>query len=166
MNRLLAELVGVLLAALAIIGGYFYGQHIGEKNGYAKRDTETAIQIAKLNAENQQKTNSLVQQIADKDAQLQKEKDDAKKEIAKRDTAIATGKLQLYVRTKAASNTTCPNAPTPSGSDTATAQLDPAFAQSLVAVTDDGDQAIRKLNACIAVYNQVRGMINGSSSTR
>jgi prophage endopeptidase len=166
MNRLLAEIVGALLATLTVIGGYFYGQHVGEKHGYDKRDTETAIQIAKLNAENQQKTNSLVQQIADKDAQLQKEKDDAKKEIAKRDTAIATGKLQLYVRTKATANTTCPNAPTTSGPDTATAQLDPAFAQSLVAITDDGDQAIRKLNACVAVYNQVRGMINGNPTTR
>jgi prophage endopeptidase len=153
-------LIGILIGILALGGVYEYGHH----EGYAERDAETVIQVAKLNAENQQKTNSLVQQVADKDAELQKEKDDAKKQIAKRDADIATGKLRLYVKT--ASNTTCPSPSTSSGSDTATAQLDPAFAQSLVSVTDDGDKAIRKLNACIAVYNQVRDMINGSTNTR
>ena len=156
MNYIFAFLISVL-----IIGGtYEYGHH----QGYSERDAEVSVQIAKLNAENQQKTNTLVQQISDKDAELQKEKSNAKKEIAKRDADIASGKLQLYVKTTPNSN--CSNAPAPSGPDTATAQLDPAFAQSLVAVTDDGDTAIRKLNACIATYNQVKDMINGSTTTR
>ena len=156
MNYIFAFLISVL-----IIGGtYEYGHH----QGYSERDAEVSVQIAKLNAENQQKTNTLVQQISDKDAELQKEKSNAKKEIAKRDADIASGKLQLYVKTTPNSN--CSNAPAPSGPDTATAQLDPAFAQSLVAVTDDGDTAIRKLNACIATYNQVRTMINGFPNSR
>ena len=157
MNYIFAFLISVL-----IIGGtYEYGHH----QGYAERDAETAIQIAKLNAENAQKTNTLVQQISDKDAELQKEKTNAKKEIAKRDADIATGKLQLFIKTKAP---VCPpaNAPATGGLDTATAQLDPAFAQSIVTITDDGDNAIRKLNACIATYNQVKDMINGSTTTR
>jgi prophage endopeptidase len=153
-------LIGILLGILALGGVYEYGHH----EGYAERDAETAIQIAKINADNQQKTNSLVQQVADKDAELQKEKDDAKKQIAKRDADIATGKLRLYVKT--VGNTTCPDAPTSSGSDTATAQLDPKTAQSLVAITDEGDTAIRKLNACIATYQTVRNMINGSADPR
>ena len=69
------------LMSIVIIGGtYEYGHH----QGYAERDAETAIQIAKLNAENAEKTNTLVQQVSDKDAELQKEKQNAKKEIAKR----------------------------------------------------------------------------------
>ena len=44
MNYIFAFLISVL-----IIGGtYEYGHH----QGYAERDAETAIQIAKLNAEN------------------------------------------------------------------------------------------------------------------
>lgn len=35
---------------------------------------------------------------------------------------------------------------------TTTAQLDPAVASNLVQLTDTGDQAIRRLNACIAAY--------------
>ena len=156
MNRLFAEIIGLLLAIIAIIGGYFYGQHIGDKNGYARRDTETLVQIAKLNAENQQKTDSLVQQMNDKEDELQKVKEDAKKQIAKLNADIATGKLQLYVKVKPTSNCSSPNAPTPSRPDTATAQLDPTFAQSIVSITEDGDKAIRQLNSCIDAYNAVR----------
>lgn len=156
MNYIFAFLISVL-----IIGGtYEYGHH----QGYAERDAETAVQIAKLNAENAQKTNTLVQQISDKDAELQKEKTNAKKEIAKRDADIATGKLQLYVKT--APNSSCSNAPSTSGSDPSYARIDPAFAESLVRITDDGDSAIRKLNACLQIYNQVRTMINGFPNPR
>jgi prophage endopeptidase len=151
MNYIFAFLISVL-----VIGGtYEYGHH----QGYSERDAEVSVQIAKLNAENQQKTNTLVQQVADKDAELQKEKSNAKKEIAKRDADIASGKLRLYVKT--ASNPNCSNASNTPGLDTSNAQLDATFAQSIVRITDDGDSAIRKLNACIAVYNQVREMING-----
>ena len=103
--------------------------------------------------------------IADLSTQLSKAQDDAKKQNAKRDSDIATGKLQLYIKTK---TPVCPstNAHSTSGSDTSTAQLDPTFAQSIVSITDDGDQAIRKLNACIATYNQVKELINGSPTTR
>ena len=151
MNYIFAFLISVL-----IIGGtYEYGHH----QGYSERDAEVSVQIAKLNAENQQKTNTLVQQISDKDAELQKEKSNAKKEIAKRDADIASGKLQLYVKTTPNSN--CSNAPTTSGFDSNEAVLDPGVATAIVSITDKGDEGIRKLNACIAIYNQVREMING-----
>ena len=147
---------------MAIIGGYFLGEHLGDEHGYARRDAETAIQIAKLNAENQQKTNSLVQQMSDKEDELQKVKEDAKKQIAKLNADITTGKLQLYVRTKATANTSCPNAPTTSGPDTSTAQLDPEFAATLTAITDRGDQAIVQLNACIKQYDEMREIVNAN----
>jgi prophage endopeptidase len=35
------------------------------------------------------------------------------------------------------------------------AELDREVAKSLVAITDDGDKAIRQLNACIDAYNTV-----------
>ena len=147
---------------LASLGGV-YG--VGHHNGYAQSQAEITAQVAKANAEARDTEQKLNAQVADLTTQLVKVQNDAQKQIAKRDADIANGKLQLYVRTK---GTICAptNAPATSGPDTATAQLDPAFAQSLVAVTDDGDTAIRKLNACIATYNQVKDMINGSTTTR
>jgi prophage endopeptidase len=159
-------LISILIGIVCTIGSYYYGHYEGDKDGYARRDTETAIQIAKLNAENQQKTNSLVQQVADKDVELQKEKANAKKEIAKRDADIASGKLRLYIHTKTPTNCPSTNAPTAVGHNANDAELDTETSRALVAITDTGDSAIRKLNACVAVYNQVREMINGSPTTK
>jgi len=158
MNRAQIELIVFLLLG---ISSYFYGHH----QGYEDERLNVQGAIEEANASARMTEQALNGKINDLSTQLEKVQNDAQKEIAKRDSAIATGKLQLYVRTK---TPVCPstNAPTTSGSDTATAQLDPTFAQSLVAVTDDGDTAIRKLNACIATYNQVRDMINGSTTTR
>jgi len=158
MNRAQIELIVFLLLG---ISSYFYGHH----QGYEDERLNVQGAIEEANASARMTEQALNGKINDLSTQLEKAQNDAQKEIAKRDSAIATGKLQLYVRTK---TPVCPstNAPAPGGSDTATAQLDPTFAQSLVAVTDDGDTAIRKLNACIATYNQVRDMINGSTTTR
>ena len=153
--------IAIVLFCSFVGGVYQYGHH----QGYAESQAEVAAQVAKANEQSRQTEQQLNQKVADLSTQLVKVQNEAQKQIAKRDADIANGKLQLYVRTK---GTVCPttNAPASSGSDTTTAQLDPAFAQSLVAVTDDGDTAIRKLNACIATYNQVKDMINGSTTTR
>lgn len=152
-------IVAVLLASL----GGVYG--VGHHNGYAQSQAEVAEQVAQANAAARQTEQQLNGKIADLSTQLVKAQNDAQKQIAKRDSDIATGKLQLFVKTK---GTVCPSkdAGPSSGSDTATAQLDPKTATDLVSVTDDGDLAIRKLNACIATYNQVKELINGSSTTR
>ena len=153
--------IAIVLFCSFVGGVYEYGHH----NGYAQSQAEVTAQIAKANATARMTEQKLNAQVADLTTQLVKVQNEAQKQIAKRDADIANGRLQLYVRTK---GTVCPttNAPASSGSDTTTAQLDTAFAQSLVAVTDDGDTAIRKLNACIATYNQVKDMINGSTTTR
>jgi len=158
MNRAQLEIIVFLFVG---ISAYFYGHH----KGYDESQTEVALQTAKANAEARQTEQKLNNQIADLTTQLVKVQNDAQKQIAKRDADIANGKLQLYVKTKATVCATA-NAPSTSGSDTATAQLDPTFAQSIVAVTDDGDIAIRKLNACIAIYNQVREQLNERTTTR
>jgi len=153
--------IAFFVSLASICGAYGIGHH----SGYKKSQQEVSEQIAKANEAARQAEQELNGKIADLSIQLVKVQDDAKKQIAKRDADIASGKLQLYVKTK---GTICAptNAPATSGPDTATAQLDPTFAQSIVAITDDGDTAIRKLNACVAVYNQVREMINGSTTTR
>jgi len=155
------SIVSIVIALCVLSGTYFAGHH----NGYAESQQEVANQIAKANAQARDTEHKLNDQLNTLSTQLQKAKQDAQKQIAKRDADIASGKLQLYIKTK---SPVCPStdAPSTSGSDSTTAQLDPAFAQSIVAITDDGDTAIRKLNACIATYNQVKELINGNTSTR
>jgi len=153
--------IAIILFCSFVGGVYEYGHH----QGYAESQAEVAAQVAKANEQARATEQKLNDQVADLSTKLKKVQNDAQKQIAQRDADILANKLQLYVHTK---TPVCPSkdaAPT-SGSDTTTAQLDPAFAQSLVAVTDDGDLAIRKLNACIATYNQVKEMINGSATTR
>ena len=151
-----------LILGFSIVGGIY---KLGYDKGYEAERQNVQGAIDEANAAARMTEQELNGKIANLTTQLVKVQNDAQKQIAKRDADIASGKLQLYVRTK---GTVCPstNAPATGGSDTATAQLDPTFAKSLVAVTDDGDTAIRKLNACIATYNQVKDMINGSTTTR
>jgi len=152
-------IVAILLASL----GGVYG--VGHHNGYAQSQAEVAEQVAQANAAARQTEQQLNGKIADLSTQLVKAQNDAQKQIAKRDSDIATGKLQLFIKTKAP---VCPpaNAPATGGNPTDVAVIDPTFAQSIVAITDDGDNAIRKLNACITVYNQVRELLNGTATTK
>jgi hypothetical protein len=74
-----------------------------------------------------------------------------------RDLAIASGALRLRLPVK----TSCPIQTT---SDTAVAtgdssqeggELDATTAQTLIAITDDGDEAIRQLTACQQAYESI-----------
>ena len=156
------KLIISLLLGFSIIGGVY---KLGHDNGYSQSQQEVATQIAKANAQARDTEHKLNDQVNILSTQLVKAKQDAQKQNALRNADIASGKLQLYIKTK---TPVCPStdATPPSGSDSRTAQLDETFAQSIVAITDDGDQAIRKLNACIATYNQVKDLINGNTTTR
>ena len=151
-----------IIVFCSFVGGVY---ELGHYKGYQQSQQEVAEQIAQANDAARNTEHKLNDQLNALSTQLEKAKNDAQKQNAKRDSDIATGKLQLYIKTK---TPVCPstNAPSTSGPDTSTAQLDPTFAQSIVVITDDGDTAIRKLNACIATYNQVKELINGSSTTR
>jgi hypothetical protein len=52
------------------------------------------------------------------------------------------------------------DAPIAERSDPPTAELQPETSRAILAITDEADITARKLNACIATYNQVREMIN------
>jgi len=148
-------------AILVLVGTFFAGRH----EGYKAKDQEDQVAIAAANEQARATEQTANKKVSDISNQLVKAKLDAKTQIAKRDADIAANKLQLFIRTKAPVSSS-PDAPAAGGSNTGTAQLDPTFAQSIVAITDDGDTAIRKLNACIATYNQVKDLINGSPTTR
>jgi hypothetical protein len=146
-----------LICAFLSVGAFSY-----TKGEDAERERQQ-LEIAKLNDEARQKEQALVSAVTTTANQLVKVNNNAKIEIAKRDLAIASGALRLRVPIKAPE---CPvpatdDAPATSGDSVqANAELDRETAKSLIAITDDGDKAIRQLNSCIDAYNTVYQTLN------
>lgn len=90
---------------------------------------------------------------------LRKSNKDAEKKITTLRANIATGDLRLSIPTQSpvcSSSVASVTAGDNSG-ETRT-ELDRSVAESLIAITAEGDTAIRKLNACIETYNTLRNM--------
>jgi hypothetical protein len=148
MKGLLSGLIALLLT---FGGGYWYGKHVEAKNQQAEVD--------RLNTEARAKEAALTAAITTTADALRKTNEKAKLATKQRDAAIDSGALKLRVPVK----TTCPVPATPdtevasgSGGGEARTELDPAFGKALFALTDEGDRAIKKLNACIEMYNKAR----------
>jgi len=144
-------LLGIVFAILGSFGGGYY------KGGHDEANRQQ-LEVAKLNAEARQKEQALVAAVNTQATQLAKANNEAKALIQKRNANIATGAMQLRIPVK---TPVCPvhtagDAPTTSGADLGTAELQPEAAQAIVAITDDADATVRKLNTCINLYNQVR----------
>jgi hypothetical protein len=151
----------VLLSILmTVLGAFGSGYYKGGSDETARQQAE----IASLNAAAREKEQALVQAVNKQTTQLLKVENNAKIQIAKRDAAITAGTLKLRIPVKAP---VCPvhtasDAPVTSGDSVqATAELDRETAKNLIAITDDGDKAIRQLNACIDAYNTVYQTLKG-----
>jgi hypothetical protein len=144
-------LLGILMAVVGSFGG-------GYLKGSEDEVSRQQLEIATLNAEARVKEQALITVVQTQSIKLQKANQDAKLAQQKRNADIDSGALRLRLPVKAAN---CPipasdDSPTPTGDSVqATAELDRETAKSLVAITDDGDKAIRQLNACIDAYNSV-----------
>jgi hypothetical protein len=152
-------LLGILMAMISSFGG-------GYLKGSNDEVTRQQLEIAALNAEAREKEKALITAIQTQSTKLQKANLDAKLAQQKRNSDIDSGALKLRVPVQAA---VCPvhtatDAPAPAGDSVQTnAELDRETAKSLVAITDDGDKAIRQLNACIDAYNTAFQTINQRS---
>jgi hypothetical protein len=135
----------VLVGILGIvISSYFYGHHAAY--------VEQAAEIARLNVIERDKEKQM-QEMADNHAKdLRKANQNAKTEVAKLQSDIADGRLRFSVRTVS----TCQDSALAGGNTESRAELDPTVSQALIDITADGDNAIRQLNACIDIYNEVR----------
>ena len=143
-------LLGIVLSILSAFGGGYW-------KGSKDEVTRQQLEIAKLNAEARQKEQALLSAVTTQATKLQKANQDAKLIAKERDAAIASGaiKLRVPVQTKCAVPA-AGDTPAPAGDSVQTgAELDAKTAQALVAITDDGDKAIRQLNACIDAYNNI-----------
>jgi len=147
----------VLICAFTSVGAFSYLQ--GEENEYERQQLE----IAKLNDEARQKEQALITAVQTQSIKLQKANKDAKVAQQKRNLDIDSGALRLRLPVKATVCSVQATADTPIESRDSVqtnAELDRETAKSLVAITDDGDKAIRQLNACIDAYESVRKSLN------
>ena len=152
-------LLGILMAVVSSFGGGYY-------KGSTDEVIRQQLEIAALNAEARQKEQALVSAIQTQANQLVKANNEAKLLLQKRNSDIDSGALKLRIPVKAAN---CPvqasSNPTPSErSDSGTAEVQPEFAKAVLAIGDEADTTVHKLNACLAIYNQVREMINQKES--
>ena len=146
-------LLGIVLAILGSFGGGYYK---GEQNEYERQQ----IEIARLNQQARE-TEQRMGEVAQTYAQtLRKANNVAKAKETQLRTDIASGERKLFIPVK----TSCPvpsagNAASAAGDSRETrTELDRSVAEALIAITADGDQAIRKLNACIDQYETLRKM--------
>ena len=150
---------GVWIAILMSIAASFgAGYYKGGNDEFMKQQAE----IAKLNDEARQKEQALVTAVQTQATQLVKAEQNAKLLSQKRNTDIDSGSLKLRIPVK---TTICPIQTTtdaePTGRpDTGTAEIQPEVAKAILAIGDEADTTVRKLNACLAIYNQTREMLN------
>jgi hypothetical protein len=146
MKGLLSGLIALLLT---FGGGYFYGK-------YVEREAQQ-VKVDRLNTEARAKEQALTVAVTTTADALRKTNEKAKQATQQRDAAIDSGALRLRVKA------TCPvpaaTDPSPAAGDSggaSSAELDRETAKALIALTEEGDRAIQKLNACITLYNNAR----------
>lgn len=145
-------LLSILLAVLGSFGGGYW------KGGHDARMKQQA-EIAALNEKARETEKQMVVVATTYADTLRKSNKDAEKKITTLRANIATGDLRLSIPTQSpvcSSSVASVTAGDNSG-ETRT-ELDRSVAESLIAITAEGDTAIRKLNACIETYNTLRNM--------
>ena len=140
---------------ITLFGTYRGGYHFG----WADRDADMQIAIAKKNEEARELEKNMTSKLSDQETKLRKAQDEiAKKQSAMHELA-RTGRLRLPT---ASCPQTSANSPTPTGnSDSSQSELERQTIEALIDIAAEGDKAITKLNACISSYNEVRNLLNG-----
>lgn len=143
-------LLAIVVSIVTSFGtGYFKGKH--------DENIKQQVEIARLNELARTKEAALVAAVNTTANELRKADAQAKVIAGQRDAAIDAGTYKLRVPVK----TTCPvqaapDTPVAAGDNAgeARAELDPETGKTLFAIAEEGDRAIRKLNACIILYNE------------
>jgi prophage endopeptidase len=138
---------GLLVLVLVFGGGYCTGKHYEQEAQQAEVD--------RLNTEARAKEVALAAAVTTTANALRVSNEKAKTMAKQRDAAIDSGALRLRVKATCPLPATAdPTAPAGDSGGEASAELDRETAKALVAITDEGNRAIEKLNACISLYNQ------------
>ena len=164
----LAGLVLLILVLMASAAGVTWqvqdwrmGKKLAEQAGLHKDDLAAISSAAAAQVRTQQdKRLATERQLAAQDQKHIKELSDAQRDQARMRDRLATADVRLSVlldATDSASGCDVPSAPGAVSLVHATrrAQLDPAHAQRIISITDDGDQGLIALRACQAYVRAV-----------
>ena len=144
-------IIGAIVTAIAL---YFYGHH----KGWAERDMEMQVEIAKKNDEARQTEQKLTEQVNQTASKLQEANDVVTQKQTALDAAIRSGRVRLNASCVQSSSSST----TSSGdSNQAGSESDRQTLAAIAAIVAQGDRNTEQLNACIDAYNQVREMVNG-----
>ena len=161
------QILGAILLALAIgFGGAWQvqdwrmGEKLAEQAGQFEKELAAISNKTSAQAQAEQdKRLALEQQLAGQDQQHSKELSDAQRNQARLRDRLATADVRLSVllAEDPASGCDVPTTPGAVGVVHAArrAQLDPAHAQRIIRITDDGDNALIALRACQAYVRAV-----------
>lgn len=151
-------LLGILMAVIgAGTTGYI--------KGGSDESKRQQLEIARLNEQARVKEQALVSAVQTQANELVKANNNAKTVTQKRNSDIDSGALRLRIPVKATAcpiQTTADPTPAPRDSIQTGAELERETAKALVAITDDGDKAIRQLNACIDAYTSIYQTMKGN----
>jgi len=144
----------IIAALVASISIYFFGHH----KGWAQRDMEMQVEIAKKNEESRAKEQALNQQINDTSSKLLEANNVLDKKSTDLDRAIRAGRVRIPSSSCVQASTSTTIAPADS---TDASESDRQTLLLIAQIASDGDKAINRLNACISAYEAVRSELNG-----
>jgi hypothetical protein len=164
----LAGLAVLILLAMAVSFGaawqvqdWRYDGKLAKQAGQFQTDLDAIGNAAAAQARAEQdKRLATEQQLAASDQQHSKELSDAQRNQALLRDRLATADVRLSVLLDATDSASgCDVPATPGGAGVVhaarRAQLDPAHAQRIIAITDDGDNAVIALRACQAYVRAI-----------
>ncbi|AQY69488.1 lysis system i-spanin subunit Rz [Pseudomonas veronii] len=163
------QILAAILLAIAIgFGGAWQvqdwrmGKQLAAQEVLHKDDLTAISNAAAAQARTQQdKRLATEQKLATQDQQHTKELSDAQRTQAALRDRLATAGVRLSVLIDAAGSASACNVPAAAGAvgmvhGASRAQLDPAHAQRIIAITGDGDNALIALRACQAYVRALR----------
>jgi hypothetical protein len=130
----------IIAAIVAVLGAFGYGHHAG----YAQKETEDALEIARLNS-------VMTKQKDEQDAKDAQTKEAFETKLS----GIIASRPRLYVPVTTTGG--CAG----NANSQARAELDGQTAEDLIRLVAEGDRAIIDLNSCIDRYEAVRSTLNG-----
>ncbi|MFJ4132381.1 lysis system i-spanin subunit Rz [Pseudomonas cyclaminis] len=167
----LAQKLLVLLIAVAIgfagawqVQDWRMGKVLAERAGLFQTDLGLVSEAAAKQARDEtDRRLTLEQQLAAQDQQHSLELSNAQRNQAALRDRLATADVRLSVLIDATDSASGCNVPTTPGAvgvvhAARRAQLDPAHAQRIIAITDEGDQGLIALRACQAYAKKVSTM--------
>ena len=162
------QILGAILLAMVIsaagawqVQDWRYDGRLADQAGQFQSDLDLiSAAAAKQAREETNKRLTLEQQLAGQDQQHIRELSDAQRNQALLRDRLATSDVRLSVLLDAADSASGCNVPAAPGAvgvvhGAARAQLDPAHAQRILAITGDGDQGLIALRACQAYVKAI-----------